>query len=51
MVLRALAGVSVCSIYRVIQKGSYIFWGVIELVVLEKAGTYEHVSNSEWLTR
>jgi len=51
MVLRALSGVSVCSIYRMIQEEISVFWEVIELVVLEKGGSYEHMSNSELLTR
>jgi hypothetical protein len=51
MFLRALPAVSICSIYRMIQEERSIFWEVIELIVLEKGGSYEHVFNSEWLTR
>jgi hypothetical protein len=43
MGLRALAGVSVCTMYRIVQEGRPIFWEVIKLVVLEKWDSYEHV--------
>ena len=44
MGLRAFAGVSVCSIYRVIQEKMSIFWEVIELVALEEGGVLMNVS-------
>ena len=52
MVLRALACPSVlCSIYRMIQTERSTFWEVIELVLLEKGGSYEPLSNSAFFTR
>ena len=52
MVLRALACPSVlCSIYRMIQTERSTFWEVIELVLLEKGGSYELLSNSALFKR
>ena len=47
-----MRAVESARLYRVVQEETSVFWEVIVSVIFKKKkGSYEHVSNSEWLPR